>query len=798
MAKLIGTDIAPQDLRAKVTGRAKYAEDFRVDGMVFAKLVLSPMPHARVRGIDASRALALPGVLGILTADDVPQLEAPGESCLTNEPRYEGEPILAVAAVDEATAAEAVELVRLDLEPLPFVLDPLDSLRPGGPDAWTQGNVLVEEGMKSLKWPDADFSGIAEGRLPEGEVTAEWSVGDLEAGFAQADHIVDEVAVHQTQSHHPLEPRSTLAYWQNGKLFCHCSVQSTARMRASLADAMGMELGDVVVVAEFCGGGFGSKITGSPVMQVAPHFSKKIGRPVMLRVTRAEETYFGRSRPGFQARARIGFRSDGRVTALDLFIVEDHGPYGGGGDFGTAGMLAHLTYQPEAMRVRAVPVFTNTPPRAAQRGPGGIQITTILEPLIDQAARELGIDRLEIRRLNAPRPGATFGPRGTSLTSIHVLEALEMGEKLFGWEEKKAWSGRRDGSKVTGVGIGVSPYTGGSIGYDGLMVIRPDGRLYVHQGVGNLGTQSVMDTPRAAADVLGMPWDQVEVVWGDTAKSLPWSSSQGGSQTAHAHTRANHAAALDAKRKIQEVAARTLGGSPDAYDVDGGRVFQRGNRSRGMSFAQVAEKAVELGGRYDGHELPEDIHAMTVEAAGALAGQGLVGVAKDNIGRQGSTYSWVVGFAVVEVDTETGALEVKEYTAVADCGTVLHPRSLGAQIFGGSIQGMGVAMSQRWVYDPKWGTTFAKRLYTARPPSILDIPLDMKWAAVGIPDPATPVGVKGIGEPPMGAGGAAIVSAVADALGGKPLGRTPVTPDLILAQAGGRRKSFGPLDVHVG
>jgi len=187
-----------------------------------------------------------------------------------------------------------------------------------------------------------------------------------------------------------------------------------------------------------------------------------------------------------------------------------------------------------------------------------------------------------------------------------------------------------------------------------------------------------------------------------------------------------------------------------------------------------------------------------VEAATSLAGQGLVGVAKDNFGREGGTYSWVVGFAVVEVDTETGNVEVKEYTGVADCGTVVHPRNLGAQILAGSLQGMGVAMSQRWVYDPKWGAPFAKRLYTARPPSILDVPMDMKWAAVGIPDPQSPVGAKGIGEPPMGAGAAAIASAVADALGGACLCRTPLTPDLILAHLGGIRSPWGPLDVHVG
>ncbi len=217
-----------------------------------------------------------------------------------------------------------------------------------------------------------------------------------------------------------------------------------------------------------------------------------------------------------------------------------------------------------------------------------------------------------------------------------------------------------------------------------------------------------------------------------------------------------------------------------------------------MTLARVAERAIEMGGRYDGHELPDDIHTVTVNAAGNLMGQGLMGVAKDNYGGEGCIYSWVAGFAVVELDTETGVVEIKEYTGVADCGVVLHPRSLGAQIHGGSIQGMGMAMSQRWVFDPQYGVPFAKRLYTARPPGMLDVPLKLEWDAVGEPDPQTPVGAKGIGEPPVGAGAAAIASAVADAMGGRYLGRTPLTPDLILSELEGRASPFGPVETHVG
>jgi CO/xanthine dehydrogenase Mo-binding subunit len=797
--KLVGTDIAPPDLVAKITGRARYAEDFRAEGMAFAKLLLSPMPHARVRRIDAERALAMPGVLGMITAEEVPQRDAPGEQCLTNEPVYEGEPILAIAAVDEATAAAAIELIHVDLEPLPFVLDPLESLRPGGPDAHRQGNVIVDREWRSHKWTAEEFAAAeAAGRLPMGEPTAEWSHGDVDAAFGTADLVVEETIVHQSVTHHPMEPRSNMAYWQNGKLHMFASTQSTARTRASLANVLDLELEDIVFVAEYCGGGFGSKISGSTVMQIPALLSRKIGRPVMHRITRYEENYVGRARPGFQGWVKMGFRGDGRMTAMDLYLVEEGGAYGSG-DFGTAGAVAHLTYTPEHMRLRAVSVFTNTPPKAAQRGPGGAQIISMLEPILDKAARELGVDRLEIRRLNAPSPDVRFGPRLMGLTSVHAREALELGARTFGWDEKRTLSGRRNGPKVTGVGIGLSPYTAGSRGYDGLMVVRPDGKLHVHQGIGNLGTHSFADTARPAAEILGLSWDQVEIRWGDTSVGVPRSSNQAGSQTTHAHTRANHAAAEDAKRKIQEVAARTLGGAPGDYVLDGGRVFRRSNRSSGMSFAEVARHAIELGGRYDGHELPEDIHEETVTAASKVAGQGLVGVAKDNYGGDGQgVYSWVAGFALVELDTETGMIDVLEYTGATDCGTVIHPRSLGAQVLGGSIQGMGMAMTQRWVFDPKWGVPFAKRLYTARPPGILDVPLDVRWAAVGIPDPTTPVGAKGIGEPPVGAGAAAIACAVADALGGRCLCRTPLTPDIILTELEGLRKPYSPTATHIG
>lgn len=795
--RLIGRDIVPPDLVAKVTGRAKYAEDFRADGMIFAKLLLSPMPHARVRRIDASRALRMDGVIDVLTADEVPQAEPPGEAALTNEPLYEGEPILAVAAVDETTAAAAIEQIRVDLERLPFVLDPLESLRPGGPNARLDGNTLVDGELRTIKWTDADFAEVRAGRLPMGEAAEEWTVGDVEAGFAEADVVLDETIVHQSLTHHPMEPRSTMAYWQNGRLFIHTSTQSTAQTRRAVARDLGLGEEDVVLIGEYCGGGFGSKVRGSSIMYVPALLARKTGRPVMMRISRYEENYVGRARPGFQGRARIGWRRDGRVTAVDLYLVQDNGPYDRSSDFLSASAVASLAYQPLAMRFRGVSVYTNTPTRSAQRAPGGAQIVAMLEPIMDKGARELGMDRLEMRRINAPGAGAWLGGNQTRVTSAFVREAIDKGKEIFGWDEKQRLSGQRRGTKVSGVGIGLSPYVGGSVGFDGLLVIQPDGRLYIHQGIGNLGTHSFADTARVAAETLGMPWERCVVIWGDTSRHLPWSSVQAGSQTIHAHTRANYAAALDAKRKLQEIAARDLGGSPNDYDTDNGRVYRRSNPSQSMTFARAARRAIQLGGRYSGEQLADDLDSMTVEAALALAGQGLVAAAKDTFGREGSTWSFVVGFALIELDVETGHVDLKEYTGVADCGRVIHPRSLAAQIHGGAAQGFGQARSQKWVFDPQWGVPFAKGLYTARPPGILDVPLEMQWGAVDLPDPQTPIGAKGIGEPPIGAGSAAITSAIADALGGRCLCRTPLTADVILAALEGREQPYRPLEVHV-
>jgi len=810
--KLVGQNYTTPDLVAKVTGKAKYAEDYRVEGMLFAKLLLSPMPHAKVVRLDTSAAAAMPGVKAILTVDDLPPVveganlgegiiaSTLSERGLTNEPLYVGDPVLAVAAVDEATAAAAIEKIEIEFQPLPFVVDPIESLRPGSPNARTQGNVWVRPApappaqpgaappapsgpkVEQLKWTEADFAAAKDGQLPLGKHTDEWHVGDVEAGFKQADLVLDETFVGNNTSHQPLETRTAMAYWQNGKLYMHCSTQSTMRTVSAVARWVGIDPSNVVIISEYTGGGFGSKGSSSVFVAVAALLSKKANVPVMMRITRDDEHLIGRARPALHSRVKVGFRKDGRITALDGLIVVDNGPYDVVSDSRSAGDHISLSYQPMAMRWRTLTVLTNTPPRGAQRAPGGLQGNALMAPVLAKAARKLGIDEVAIHRINAPEGKADFGApdargRQGHVTSAFLKEALDKGAELFKWDERKARSGKRVGSKVRGVGVAVSAYSAGSMGFDGLLVIKPDGRLMIQSGIGNLGTESVFDVHRVAAEILGMPWEKCDVTFGNTAKNVPNTCGQGGSQTTHAMTRAAHAAATDAKKKLQAIAAQTLGGSPDSYQVANERVSSGG---RSLTFAQAAQKAIDLGGKYDGHELPADINNYTKRSATALAGQGLMGVARDNYGRDGASKSYVAGFAEVEVDVETGVYKVLDFVAVADVGTVIHPRVLGGQILGGVMLGFGHAHAQHWVYDQRYGVPLTRRFYTSKPPTILDAPANMQWATVDLPDPETPVGARGVGESPVGAGFGAVVNAISAALGDEIFRRAPVTADKIL------------------
>ena len=711
-----------------------------------------------------------------------------------------------MAAVDELTAAEAIERIQIDFEELPFVVDPLDTLRPGGINPRIGGNIWgTSKGgqppaLEELKWTEAQFEEVRQGRLPMGKGPDHWSYGDVDAGFKQAALILDETFVTPDTSHETLETRSAMAYWQNGKVYVHTGTQSTIQTVPAIARWLNIDRGQVVLISEYTGGGFGSKITGGITLIIPALLAKKTNAPVMMRISREEETFIGRARPSILGRAKIGFSKDGRITAVDLSVVCSNGPYDKMGDSASSGRTVSLLYQPPAMRWSGVSVLTNTPPRSAQSSPGGMQGVTIIEPILAKAARRLGVDQVALRRLNCPEGKAPFGPpmqgKLQYATSAFLKEALDRGAEQFKWSERVARTPKRIGAKVRGVGVSLSTYVGGTIGFDGLLVIKPDGRVTFQSGIGNLGTANVIDVHRVGAEVLGVPWEKCDVVWGNTAKNLPWSCVSGGSQTTHAMTRAAHAVAMEARKKLQEIAAKSLGGKPENYEVANERVFRKGGGA-GLSFAQAAQRAIQLGGSYDGHEAPEDVNKMTKASVLALAGQGLVAAAKDKYPRDGATNSFVASFAEVEVDVETGKYHLVDFLAIADVGTVIHPAALGGQVLGRSTLGIGHAIGQKWVFDPNYGAMVSRRFYHTKPPTILDVPVNMQWEALDLPDPETPVGARGVGEPPVGGGCAAVLNALSDALGDDIFRRAPVNSDTILTALEMGRPMQHPLMAHI-
>ena len=346
-----------------------------------------------------------------------------------------------------------------------------------------------------------------------------------------------------------------------------------------------------------------------------------------------------------------------------------------------------------------------------------------------KAARKLGIDEVEIHKINAPAGKAPFGapnPRGQQqyVTSAFVKEALDKGAEIFNWEEKKARSGKRVGTKVRGSGVAVSTYSAGSIGFDGLLIIRPDGKVQFQSGIGNLGTHAVIDVHRVAAEILGVAVGAVRSRLGrheqEPAVDLLVGRQPDDARDDARGARRRHRMRRSCCRKSRR---RRSAAIPTSYQVADGRVSGGG---RSMTFAQAAQKAIELGGKYDGHEPPEDVNAWTKTSMKNLAGQGLIAAARDNYPRDGQSRSYVAGFAEVEVDVETGAVHDSRVRGGRRTSARSSTRAAcKGQTFGGSMLGIGHAIGQKWVYDQHYGVPLAKRFHYSKPPTILDAPRDV-------------------------------------------------------------------------
>ncbi len=796
----IGKDFVPPDVPGKVTGRIKYAEDYTREGMVYSRLLTSPIPHARVLDIDASEALAMDGVFGILTADDVypdGEPQSTGLKILTNEPTLVGEPILALAAIDEKTAETAISRINVTFERLPFVLDPLDSLAEGGANAYPgdQNTFVFRQGFATEKWTEDQVASFRAGNEPTAEAQQTWSLGDLEAGFAASEFVYETTFTTAGYPHHSMEPRSAMAYWEDGKLYLHGTSQSLTALADGMAPIIGVPKEDIVFINAATGGGFGQRARANsiPSMAIPAKLSQKINRPVMMRITREEEFTIGGARQGFQGWIKVGFKPDGVMSACDLYIISDNGGKGGGGDASSAADCIDVLYQPDALRFRGTSIGSNTAHRGAQRGPGQNQIAPIIAPILDKAADALGISRLEIRKIKAPRNGDVAGPRQTPFTSAYVPESLDMATQQFDWEGRQARRRQRNGSKVIGLGLGQGYHNAGRSGMDGIVTMGTDGRLKIHNGVGNLGTYSYASTSRAAAEVLKMPWENCDILNVRTDNHLPITSPQDGSNSIFTNTRTMFGAATDMLNKMKEIAATDLGGDPADYDVSTERVHQIADESVGYTYAEVAPRAMELGGKFTGEaDLPEELAEWTQISVSRLAGSAFMGVYHDPQ-HEGNPPGFTVTCCEIELDLETGKYEILDMVTIAESGTIVHPQGMENQLVGGAVWGIGLSGYERHLYDPQNGLPASTGYWQSKVPTYLDTPVKIGTGWVDLPDPENPVGARGIGEPSMGAVSAALTAAITDALDGHHFATAPITADMIINHLAGTEENAAPL-----
>ena len=379
------------------------------------------------------------------------------------------------------------------------------------------------------------------------------------------------------------------------------------------------------------------------------------------------------------------------------------------------------------------------------------------------------------------------------LTSSYLREGLEQAAKKFDYANRVKKSGVQPNGKIRSIGIGQAYHSAGSNGWDGMVRITPDGKLHIHTGVGNLGTYSYASTSRVVAEVLGYDWNNTIIERGGTLKAMPFVLGQFGSNTTFTVTRTSYAAAMDAKQKLLLIGAVMMGGKADDYKLDKESVVKKSG-SGSITFAQAAKKAIELGGKYAGHEVDPDLKGLTKASVKMIAGTGLIGVAKDKLPKKGTEPGLAAAFIEIELDPETGKVEILDYLGVADVGQVMHPQGLDAQIRGGAIMGFGMAALERYIYDPAYGRPQARGFYQAKPPTYLDVPVKMGSLAVeGAHDPQNPVGAKGCGAPILGSASSAYLSAVSDALGGHLFNRVPVVADMVVNLMAEQPQSHKPL-----
>jgi len=700
----------------KVTGRARYSYDIRLPGQLYVAALRSPHAHARLVEIDISRAEKMPGVHDVLCSTNAPEITwYEEESPLFNKTlRFVGDEVAVVAAESEELAQDALRLIEVRYEPLPFALTLAATKAPGAvkihPEKAGEGNKTDE--------------------------AKTYERGDIRQGFADADVIIDEHYSTQTQVHNSLEPHGCTALWQDNQLTLYESTQGIFEVREQIAEKVGLPEHKVRVIKQHMGGGFGSKQIPWKVTLLAALLSKRTGRPVQFMLDRTAENLVSGSRGATQQHLRLGAKRDGTLTAMDVDVDIVNGAYMVGGEAANVVGLYQRLYKCPNLRTKQTGYYTNTGPSVAFRAPGHVEAAFALESAMDTLADRLGLDPLEVRLKNYTEHDQKSDKPYSSPAGLRA--SYEKATAAFDWPKKRSTD--PTSPKRRGIGLAAHEWGGGGNppGY-AWVKINGDGSIDVITGTQDIGTGSRTGLALVAAEELGVAVDQVAVHLGDTAAG-PYAPTSAGSATLPTVGPAVRAAAADAKRQLLKAAAMILEEEePTALIIRAGQIYNGHEPTHRVSVKEVAS-------RLSPH---------------MILGHGVRGRNPDDV----SIRTFGTQCVEVEVDLESGEVTLLRVVASHDCGRIVNPMMVESQVIGGVTQGIGYALTEEQISDSNLGMILNANLEEYKVPTVADIP-SITHAAINLPDTkANPLGVKGIGEPPLIPTAPAIANAIFDATG---------------------------------
>jgi xanthine dehydrogenase molybdenum-binding subunit len=771
---VVGKGVRVKDAVEKVTGTLQYGVDFAVPGMLHGKILRSPHAHARIRSIDVARALALPGVIDVLTHEDAPDLvwEAAWFNyrgkVLDGTARFHGDDIAAVAATTPEIAEQALEMIDIDWEVLPSVLDVEEAMRPDAPQVREEGNV----------------------RDP---YVVEW--GDVNAGVEEADFIKEAEITFQSQQYAPLGRNAAVAQWQGDRVTLWVSSQTPSELRDGIHEALGIPQSKIRVQALPSGSSFGQWWSNN-FMLVTVLLARKVRRPVKIELDNHECMISVKRRHQEITRGRLGCTRDGTLTLAQFDHIIDNGGYGFKDDVGFFcvdmwGRAHHGNYAVHG-------VNTNKLTAGCMRGVGDVTLGSVVERLADQCAEEVGMDPLDFRLKNQIVAGeelrmqhAKHSLRGSvqdyldglpseekaatpplfRLSSGGTHEILELGAEAFRWKERfQGWGvpTYSQGPIRRGVGVGTGAHVCG-VEFEGnssaVVRINSDGSAKVHASCGRQGQGSETTLSQVAAETLGLPFEMVEAETGDT-DSTPWSHGSLASNTMYRLGWAVREAALDARDQLLKVAARELfaGCSPAELEITDGYVTKSADPSAGR------------------HAVGEVM--MTLRTLDSLGPTSSITGRPRRLMPPATTFArhFAAHFVEVEVDVETGIIRLVDYLATQDSGTIMNPQVFKNQMIGGAIAGAGFALHEELIFDEATGAVRNGNLLDYKLLRAADFPINGDVIFSSAYDPVGPFGAKGGGEAPIVAPVPAIAQAVRNAIGHWV--EMPMTPERVLRALG--------------